>query len=485
MLPHKDHMKKIIYVMGLLIPIFFAEGANKSSQTFMYIRPIYYNLAAEMQMRDYALHIEPMYQTSRDTASSNNYFLINCRHKLLAAGDDSINKNTRDIRAEWLGLPANFSGMLTVEPKQKQYGALLRGHYALKRMSKCAFFANSWLEVAAPLIKVKNNLHFIQSNINNPGASGPYTTGIQNLQQAFASLPAGRMVNGDLCQTEVPEVRCTFGSDFLDKNDFKFSTFSGVIIPTGKKVKPTYIFNPSVGPNGHWGITMGLSLELPLHEQCAPYKVQFFVNAQDIYFIPAHERRLFDLKNTSQDNVRQWSRYMQYRRQLPDGTGATETVSGTELLTLSTKVHSKSCFDLSSGLKYIYNNFTCEVGYNLWAVAHERCVILRSCCDSSHLNIENYGIAGTGTNSASNSTINNQAADDVDSNGNPIFVPISWRDIDPLSAATRGGHSQRIHAACAYTCEAIGLGLGFYWEKPTSNYTLGNIGCWGKIGIDF
>lgn len=485
-------MKKNIYtitlVIALTMPLLCNANSNKSSQTFMRIRPIYYNLASEMQVRDYALQIEPMFQESRNAFAGASYYLINCQQKLSVAGDATTTnlKNNRDVRAEWLGLPANFFGTLSISPKQKQYGVMFRGHYALKSANIHRFFDGMFFEVAAPIVKASNNIHFCQENIQNPGTAGPNSTGITNLQQAFASMTSGRMVNGDLCKTEIPEVRCTMGSNFLNQDDFKLVTYSSILVPTGKKTTPQYLFNPTLGPNGHWGLAVALALEVPLHEPSSKYKLQLFINAEDIYLIRAHEYRLFDLKNESQNNVRQWSRYLQYRRMLANGQGDPEyTVSGTNLLALKADIHPYSSADFSTGLKLAIDKFSCEAGYNIWSVAHEKVVLTKASCNPNGLTIENFGIAGTGSSSASLSTINNQAPNDVDTNGDPLFVPVSWRDIDTNSASGRGGWSQRIHVACAYAAEKAGLGLGFYWETPHSNYSLGNIGCWAKAGLDF
>ncbi len=54
---------------------------------------------------------------------------------MLVSGDDNSNDQyIRDIRAEWLQLPANFKGTMSIVPYQRQEGVILEYHHDVEHL---------------------------------------------------------------------------------------------------------------------------------------------------------------------------------------------------------------------------------------------------------------------------------------------------------------------------------------------------------------
>lgn len=463
-------MKKV----SLLFLLFCTNNVwakDKVSRTFMRVRPVYQNLAARMHLwkdviqqkdcEETVVQGMVLYQKSLHNHHTTEYFLIDDKRELLVAGDASPEYSKRDVRAEWIGLGADFSGTLTVCPHEHQIGGLLQVHQPLKNI--ISFFPHSWINVSVPIIGMTQNLGFRASDVA--------------LADAFvqSGWKFGKMDNRNHNRIGVPELKLTFGTTVLDHNDFHFITFSSVNIPVmGQHEHASHIFNPVVDPDGHWGLTIGLGLDLPLHSRSADYTCEFFLDADAEWVWARHQRRTFDLFN------KQWSRYMQFRKVSIDGvTGDPGTTAGVNILSLCTNIHRYSNGDISTGFKFKKNGFEVLAGCEVWAAQKERINLIETRCQGTgRPDYESYGIAGTGTSTASRSTIAYQAANDE------IFVPITQYDINQHSGEAAGVITCRVNGACGYTGSRFFTGFGAFYELPvhqSDNITLGHWGIWAKL----
>ncbi|MCK5632903.1 hypothetical protein KAH94_04090, partial [bacterium] len=142
-----------------------------TSQSFMFTRPIaqamvgkhfaWHNLIHDRHGNMLAaLQFIALYQESMHHEKTAQYFLFGQKNCLKVAGDNAPDvshiKNSdadlqailreraisksRDIRAEWLGLPSDFSGGLTLDPKQQQAGIMFEYNQRLKKFFDFSFF---------------------------------------------------------------------------------------------------------------------------------------------------------------------------------------------------------------------------------------------------------------------------------------------------------------------------------------------------------
>lgn len=480
-------MNKNLKALLIIIPCSLSGDTFKTSQTFMFTRPIYHNLAAQAQHWNKAVatkshdglsaaQVIGLYQHSRDSDRIKRYFLLDCKKQLLIAGDNSTNTTKRDVRAEWLGLPSDFSGLLTIAPEQRQIGFWLEFNQDLKNYISWKILDTWWFDIAIPIVIMKNNLRLSQSNIQNPGTSAHQP---HDIIQAF-NQPAWDFAKMDNCSRSkagVAEIKFSLGGTYLDDNDFLLAYYGFISIPTSNKQKPHHIFSAYIGPNGHVDVGAGFNLELPLHDPCSACKAWLFLNIEDHYYLHNHQLRTFDLRD-HECNELQWSRYMLLRK-----PGETETVPAMNITTQRVKVRPYNIVDLSTGFKFAHAGLECELGYDLWAKHSERICPVRPCCEGSHFPIEKYGIAGTGISSAQASTIAMLADND------PVFIHLKESDINFRSGASRGGFTNRLHAAACFTrvgeCHDLFAGAGIFYERPHTNNALENWGFWLKIGDEF
>lgn len=457
--------------------------SEKTSQTFMYYRPLSQNAAAVGQVwnqivarkdnsNQAAFQIIGLYQQSHNFRTSRfddigSYFLLNCKNEILVAGDDTEFITTRDVRAEWLNLPSNFSGRLSLAPHQQQAGVILSFNQDLKRYVSWKLFEAWWIDLRMPIYMVKNNLCAQQTTIQNPG-SAPFNTDIIS---ALSSYKFAAINNRTKHKAGPSELAIAIGTTFLDHDDFVLTYQTAFCIPLTGKQKPDELFNAFLGGNGHVGMRYQFYFEMPLHEKCSEFKALFFLNMEDHYYFKAHEWRTFDLWN------KQWSRYMPLRN---IRTG--EVVQGVDVLTQQVCVKPHNFFDMSAGFKFSHCGVEFEIGYDLWVHPSEQILLGCRCCEKVEPLIRSYGIAGANGGTANESTITTLAADDL------VPTPLFVNDIQPLSGAGRSGFTNKFHIAAAYRYDGhipVSVGLGGFYEKPHTNTALEQWGVWGKIISEF
>lgn len=480
-------MKKLFSLLLITISIDQASSniyasSLKTAQTFMFTQPVYHNIqATNFLWRDVipdnrvTLRVVPMYQESFNGAKTAKYFLLNCRSDILIAGDNTTFNTERDVRAEWLELPSTFSGVLSIRPHQKQYGALLSYNQNLYWLP-WEFFANSWVEISMPIIKVVNKINPVQCNSSN--TAGPVTG--HEIIDAFnrSSMLFGKISPNKQSIFGVGELRAVFGTTWTTKNDFLLQYYGGIAIPTSKKQIPCTLFNPVIGLNSHTAMVAGVNIELPLQPEDWNFHAKVYLLADANYLYPNHQLRTLSLfKN-------QWSQYLMLRRAItqPDGTviGDTTATPAVNVLTQTVRVRANCFANLATGISLDYHGWNLELGYQFWVHTTERLSLCKPNCSKKPFLFHEYGIAGTGTGSASGSKINTQTPND------PVFVTIKSMDICPRTGASSGAFVQAVQGAFGYTSErGPFIGVGGFFEKPNTDTALGQWGVWGTLGYGF
>lgn len=289
-------MKKIVLSIALLsfsFPIIADdEGGSEafpdhSSITFMFPDPITHNLMIEQSLWHHytyhkrgsfqgALQVYPFFQKTRADENREDhipgYFLINCKNKLLIRGSDL--NGQRDVRAEWLGLPSDFSGEMTISPVQKQYGAGIEYHQNLNRFFTYDFLKYFWVSVTLPIVVAKNNPRIRQSDIVNPGTTDP-----KDILQAF-NQPSWHYakIDGECKKMGIAEAKLRLGSALYKKHRYEVDIWTLLSIPTSSRANPAFLFSPFIGNNRHFTIGSGVNFQFPLTRVTAPLPILFFLH---------------------------------------------------------------------------------------------------------------------------------------------------------------------------------------------------------------
>ncbi len=454
------------------------------NRSFMFTRPIYRDIGVQKPIwqefvfnpcETFAVQVAPIYQKSFGSRSLAKYFLFNEQYDLLIKGDNAINNNpnTRDVRAEWIGLPSNYIGSFSVHPHQKQFGIWIEGKMPLSFCFDHEFFEFLWVGLAVPYQIVENNIRPTQTPPINPAPSFPRDAleALSNPALLFGKFGGKKKVSG------FAEIDFKLGYNLLNQDYFQIGLYSMLVVPLHKGVKQHFVFEPFIGNDRHFGYGNGVTFKLPLLCDAECQLFSFFAYFENIYFFRHVERRCFDLISNP------WSRYM-----LLNSKEGAVNVPAINIFTRKVRARCYNMLDLLTGFDWEVGNVQVEVAYGLWARGREQ-LKLADCFPAD------YAFAGVGflpnskiPASASLSTISEQAPNDVNATtGQQQFVPITVQDLDLNSGAARGALCHRGHFTVSYLYQGDiiegFMSLGGYIEISQYNSALSNWGIWGKIGL--
>jgi hypothetical protein len=492
-------MKKyagIAAIICSMVPTALVSRSHETlSHSFMFTRPASYTLSMRQALwHDFIYYKEGkthgafqaigFYQNSENLARTQRYFLPRHKNTVLVAGD-AIQETffTRDVRAEWLNLPSDFSGVLTIGPVQKQIGFLLEYNQDLCRFTESSLFENLWLDISIPFIQVQNRFNPEQYDLIL-GTSGNSPDAPRDLIQAF-NQPAWKFHHFSphtLTRFNAAELRIDLGSSYkMNNHHHQFGYYSTLIIPIDGKQSPCFIFSPYVGNNYHIGVGGGLLMNILLNRDDSHVAVCYFIELEGMWFAKNFQKRTFDLMN------KPWSRFLQFN--IENGTPE-QNIPGVNILTFDVTVRPYGIFDFSTGWQVQAGPFTVEISYNIWGHAQEKIAFHKRFEETFCLN--NYGIAGTGSmlvdgisvaTSASNSTINHQAANDL------VFVPLKPLDIDLKSGRATSALNHKVQFVLGMERQGkqVGtfFGIGTFVDIPQKNPALQLWGAWIKCGASF
>lgn len=467
--------------------IFYKEpNEHNISHSFMFTRPAFANLAMQNQLWNEiifnkkgdllgAFQIIGYTEKSLHIAKTNKYFLFHNKENLLFSGDANTEQlRTRDVRAEWFGLPSTFQGIFGVQPTQKQTGFQIEYNQDLKNLIDLPFVKNWRFGISLPIVIVENHLQMHQTTLSNPTTQDFPNTIFQAVNQPSWRYDKMRQ---KASKTGLAQIRLSLASAYLSQNHHLISYYSALILPTGPAHDSEYLFNPTVGYDRHAGIEGGVNLQIMLNKDSDLCAACFFVNLNSIYLIHNSQHRTFDLLG------KRWSRFLLFNRK--DG-GPNQNIPGVNVLTREATVRPYGIFDFSTGWKFEHQRFSFEIGYNIWGHSREQINEL-----TKPFPEDLYGIAAVQSPTdilpatASTSTISTLGPTDMINNV-PLFIPISEFDLDLASGCAAAALNHRVDLALGI--KNIGVkndcffGAGAFFEIPQKNGALETYGFWIKVG---
>lgn len=456
---------------------------DRFSQTFMFTRPSYNHLFAyEAFWENFNFHTgEPLtcvqtlgiyQQSASDSKKVKQYFLMKNRDELTVKGDERVDKFERDIRAEWLLLPGNFSGEFSVNPTQKRFSAVFIGRKDFPGIIDWKFLDNFWIGFMIPIESVRNELNPTQSQVQ---------TATTNPPTILASLNRADVIYNKLlgCSSTAgfTELRVLLGAKFDTANDLKIATQSGFSFPLGNKYDSCQFFEAIRGFNGHlcWETIVNTQIKLNCDDSC---RVYFYGDFSTFFMFANNQYRTFDLVD------KPYSRYL-----LLNSLQGLTNVPAINVLTKKVRVSAHNIAELSAGIEFRYKNVEAKIGYGFWGKGTEKLELREQSNWES-----NFGIAAAPGNftpeglpaTASDSTIASLAPVDKDKDGNNTFKVIEVQDLDFDSAAARGTITNSIEGAIGWVHETEQVdgfvGVGGFVELPSNNAALKNWGAFLKFG---
>lgn len=473
-------MKKYL-VLLCIIYIFNSMHAKREvfSHSFMYTKPGFYDIVMEQALWHTiaynkkgkikaGIQVIPFFQHSIPLKKNARYFLMKGKNELLVAGDDTEFKLTRDIRAEWVNLPSNFSGILTMKPKQQQQGFTVEYHQDLKQWLDVMILRDMYITAIIPFAVVKNNIQFRQCNVVNPSPTFPH-----DILQAFNQPDwcFSRIVNGQK-KTGISEIKLKIGTSYISEDYLQLNYYTILTIPTGNKQNGKTMFEPVNGNNHHLGIGAGINIQFPLNRDTTSFAWSTFIDLESSILIRNKQFRTYDLYNPG-FSLNPWTRFLQViTKEEPD-----KPQPGVNFLTQRITAKPFNLVDFALGWRLSTEYIEAELGYGIWGHGNER----------TNLNKpfkQVFGIAGTTPGkTASKSTIAQQAPDDDQ------FVPILKADLNPQSGESFGGFNQRAFMSLGWINKGVTtdtvLGAGWSVDVPFHNSFLQLWKVWIKLAATF
>ena len=459
-----------------------------------------------------AAQIVPFGGKTRNGCSIGKFFLPFNKSTLIVGetGSNAALANEADIIANYFGiltadptagagpgynfLAGTYQSTISMNPEQTVAGVGL--HYA-QMFWECDD-RGFWFDVAFPIVHVRNKLNF-KENILDAGAGNVQPGYVGTISQALE----GDTVFGDkvfnygkitknccaLDKTGVADVEARLGYMFVNTDDCHMTSYIGMIAPTGNKPEARHIFEPIVGNNHHWGVTLGGRSGFTLwSNECRAVSIESALHGQ--YLIRNTQRRSFDLID------KQWSRYI-WLYPNAESTSITDIQPGINFLTQHLRVSPRFAYTLNIALVMDteLDGFEGEVGYNVYARQAEKV-----CLDCPWQ--QGPGIVGISPadrsvlHTKNNSTISRLnpviGTIDVDFNvltDTNVFVPITECDLNLASAAHPAVLVHTVYGAVGYhwddMCYPPLIGVGGSYEFSDINTAFNRWNVWGKLAISF
>ncbi len=494
-------MKKLLVLLLFVISTCATLYAKRNvfAHSFMYTKPAYYDVVMEQALwHDIEFNKHgpikggvqaiPFYQGSHGLDKNQRYFLMNGKTELLVSGDENTaDLEIRDIRAEWVNLPSNFRGFLSVNPKQQQAGCLFEYHQDFKNWCDVPFLRDMYILILMPVAEVKNHIHLTQTFVQNRQAEFP-----QDILQAF-DQPTWCFSRIDNCQKKkvgVSELTIKIGTSYVSEDFLQLNYYSVLAIPTGNKQNGRTMFEPVNGNNHHLGIGGGLNIQVPLNRDTTDFAWCGFLDLESFILIRNKQYRTYDLYD------KPWSRFLMMN---VIGVEDNTNQPGVNYMTQRITAKPFNLVDFCIGWRLHAHCVEAEIGYGIWGHPNERTNL--KIPSSTHIFGQTtavpgiqvpvatdqrvaFGIAGSGPGkTASKSTIAFKAPDDLE------FVPITTYDLNPQSGESFGGFSQRAIASIGWinkgeTYDTI-VGLGGSVDVPFHNSLLEWWKIWVKLAATF
>lgn len=456
-------MKKLYIIIALsFMAECNAEIKEKKSNYSYYAMQPFFSIGARLsgwrnslftQNHATGLRVTGSVTQTYSSPSMKQFFLFDHHESLTVRGSahNKYTSNTTHIRAEWLGLPNDFEGDITLDPHYESWGVLLTARKSLHNWTDWSFLKRSSLFVELPIVHSKTDLKFKQTNVTN---AAPNTQEVYDIETAFNNKTWNfqKISTKSLDTLDLAELRLGLSSTFLCSDRALVALSSALVVPTTKQYENKYMFEPQAGYNGHPGMTSTVHIAVPLSDENDSRHYSLFIDAEHVLLARTKQHRTFDLKD------KPWSRFLPMREK---GELTNVTVPGVNVLTRNVRISPYSRFDVLVGTKINTSYFSFELGFGAWG--HHKGRIKFTDAWS-----EIYAIAGDAANtSASESTITTRA--DNDDN----FIVIKESDLDIDSALSPAKVIYKAHATLDihYTTTKWGLFTTLGWEMqvPRNN----------------
>ena len=431
----------------------------------------------------FSFYLTPFLQHSTRGEKLARYFL-RCGNKTLTFNE--INEDPNAVCSLWFGLESDLNthythGTLCMKPDRQAYGTYVNSSFS-KQWDKHAL----WFNVAFAVMHVEHRLNMSSSISEVEGPLSNFELGtIDEFSSIIDALnnpewDFGKFSKNKLSRSGVDDVQLKLGYDRFCGDDEKnhISPYLVATIPTGKRQRSEFIFEPLVGSK-HTSLGIGVNGEYDIFSSDdEEFGISWLSDFKYRYVFSSRQCRSLDLCTNGD-----WSRYLLV---VPEDQHLA-TQPGINLFSGSVDVTPRGTIDFWTAFNVHWPTYNIEFGYDFWWRQKEKVCLNGSGSTSYGI----FDLAGMSVvpQSASKANISQSAIGTNQAPSDASFVHLTSNDLNVNSAAHPAAYSSTFYAAWDWkktTPEtAFLLGVGGQYEFAHCTSALEQWTLWGKLGVVF
>ncbi|CDK30430.1 hypothetical protein [Candidatus Babela massiliensis] len=318
------------------------------------------------------------YQRSFNDKIIANALFGNCR--LNFSGSAVANRSSNDLLADNFGLSSNFQGSIRFNPRIQNH-IFDFGYY----QGLDCWIQGSYLRLHAPVVLTYWELRPCETSCNTTttdfdtcyvdSTSNQPTAPAQSILQALT----GNFLFGDMqtpwcagkfdpCSRKrvgLADIDVILGYNFLNTDCYHLGLYAQLVMPTGKKYKDRFIFDPVVGNYGHFEVGGGVSAHAVLWSS-NDHNLAAFLEGNLTHMCKTHQCRLFDFQNAGA-----FSRYLLLKEYDASGVYTGRLINATCFNNRRVDVRVNIKGDASVKLAYRWCGWGADLGYNIYGHSSE------------------------------------------------------------------------------------------------------------------
>ncbi len=228
-------------------------------------------------------------------------------------GSQVAGRSSRDILADYFGLPTDYVGALHIAPSIQNWTAEVQAYWGLDRWLPGFYF-----RMNAPLVHTVWNLNACTRDLSNavplfpPCYMGvadqdPVTSPLESLvtlKDALIGYPAfgdktdrrhfGNFDFDGNCLVRIADVDLIMGYNFVHREGCHLGINAYFVLPFGNKPEPELLFSPVVGNGRHYELGIGLSGHADLWIGSEQQRLAIYVEGNCTHLFANIQGRSFD-----------------------------------------------------------------------------------------------------------------------------------------------------------------------------------------------
>lgn len=429
------------------------------------------------------LQFTPFYRMSDNDTGLGKYFGTNYKN-IIKIGRTSPETDLRtDLIVQNATGYSNLIGTLRLSPKHTSYGIYFSFHQELNNINKGLF-----VQVNIPLQHVENDLRLCTTDERSDPSGGVCEYFSGNFRQTDDPNKQEPLQYLRMCgpqnQSGIADLEVLVGKKFVEKEEHQISAAVKLIVPTGNRPSPCYLFPPVIGNGRHWGL--GATVDGSMNvTKGTDYSLEFLFNLDYTYVFKSCEKRTLGYRRGFDDSetlneyetssVMAWAYYV-----LAGEEGKLGVFPFANVLTRDVNVLPGAKLQGHTSLAYHRNNTTFDFGYSFLSLEGEKVTV--KCWQN-----DKYAPAHPDYSTDVAFGVLDYAQ--IDPPGWSIGGPIQSTMIDCNTPATPASLKHSIHAAISYTHSEwenpLVMGCGFSVDWTQDNSTATGYVLWGKVGVSF